>query len=624
MNIHLSIVIPTWNRSHYLEECITRVFLTDDEIRLEVIICDDGSEDNTPQCCNELQKKYGFERIIISRTETNYGAQRARNRGISLARGNFILFLDADDIICMDGVKKLVGLLSENSNINYAYGVVLQTDSCLTPLPGNCIMGGSFGESPSEIAGYHWHTMAAVYRRDFLRLVGEWNESLTGSQDWEYQARVKMADPNGKFIECLIGFWRHHSGNRVGANQFRPDYVFSVMNACQSIFYIAKEQGCCNFSLRLRLAKKLMIHSLEWGANNYKNESVECFKESLSFIFPINHFPSFIIILANFPKIFFRFLWIYLINQNKSKRNRMSFRPEDKLLVHALINPPRLISIMITTRNRADDLRETCRAVSLLNPAPHEIFITADGCTDNTVEVVRSELPNAILLVNPESIGSVPSRNRMMNLAKGDLVLSLDDDSYPEQYDCLKILQELFAENPCLAIVTFPQRTNEYPETLEQATFGEPREIRSFPCSGVCLRLSSYRSLRGFEPMFFHSYEEPDYSLQCVANGWKTLFYPKIVIRHHFSGVGRSELQTHHRHARNELWAAVMRCPFPYVLLIIIWRIFSQAYYAATRSFSWVIVEPLWWWKAVKGLPQAIRRRHPVSWAGYKKWLSLP
>jgi GT2 family glycosyltransferase len=212
----------------------------------------------------------------------------------------------------------------------------------------------------------------------------------------------------------------------------------------------------------------------------------------------------------------------------------------------------------------------------------------------------------------------------MMREARSDFVLALDDDSYPEQMDCLATLVRYFETNPKVAIATFPQRTDEYPETLTQTNFGVERAVRSFPNSGACLRVSTYRSLPGFEPMFFHMYEETDYALQCVASGWKVRFLPQIIIRHHFSGVGRNELRNHQLHARNEYWSVLMRCPFPYFLGLIAYRYFAHARYAAKRGAGWLLREPAWWWRALIGVPRALQKRNPVSWSGYKKWLALP
>jgi GT2 family glycosyltransferase len=287
------------------------------------------------------------------------------------------------------------------------------------------------------------------------------------------------------------------------------------------------------------------------------------------------------------------------------------------------------ISIMITTRNRVDDLCLTLAKIKSLLPSPEEVLVTADGCMDSTEEMLESEkrkgeIKNLKVIVNHDGKGSVASRDQMMRMAYGDLVLSLDDDSYPQQVECLKTLQELFENNSNLSIATFPQRSDEYPKTLTQKCFGEAHSVRSYPSSGACLRVSTYRSLPGYEPMFFHAYEEPDYALQCVSAGYDVVYYPEITVRHHYSAVGRNEIRTHHRHARNELWSTVIRCPFPQMLLMIAWRIYSQARFAAKRGVAWLIREPLWWWEALKGIPQVLNRRHPVTWAGYRKWLSLP
>ena len=282
-----------------------------------------------------------------------------------------------------------------------------------------------------------------------------------------------------------------------------------------------------------------------------------------------------------------------------------------------------IVSVMITTRNRSADLRRTCRVLQQLNPPPTEVLITADGCTDETIEVVKAEVPQARLFVNDVGQGSVASRDHMMREAHGDLVLALDDDSYPEQTDWLARVIPLFESSPRLAVLHFPQRTDEHSDTLTQTDFEPEHPTGSFANSGAVLRRSVYLQLPGFEPRFFHMYEEPDYALQCVAEGFEVRFSPAVSIRHHYSGHARSELRNHHRHARNEQWSIWLRCPWPWWPLMSIRRAVGQFVYAIKRGPSWVVREPLWWWRALRGIRPIWRQRRPVAWRAYRRWLHL-
>ena len=281
------------------------------------------------------------------------------------------------------------------------------------------------------------------------------------------------------------------------------------------------------------------------------------------------------------------------------------------------------VSIMITTNNRLEELQRTLQMLGKLDPAPDEVLITADGCTDGTAEFV-SAMPNVKFIVNQPATGSVASRDRMIREAQGDLVLALDDDSYPEEADSIGRIIPFFKHEPKLAVLHFPQRTDEYPYTLARTNFGPEGATRSFANSGAVLRRSTYLQLPGFEPRFYHMYEEPDYALQCVAAGYHVLFSPTITIRHHYVSRARDEIRIHHRHARNEFWSTLMRCPLPFAPGMIAWRVFSQFRYACKRGWSWVVREPLWWFQALAGIPLCLRRRRPVSWAGYRRWLALP
>jgi GT2 family glycosyltransferase len=282
------------------------------------------------------------------------------------------------------------------------------------------------------------------------------------------------------------------------------------------------------------------------------------------------------------------------------------------------------ISLIIATKNRVDQLRRMLGFVRQLSPPPLEIIVTADGCIDGTADLVRRELPQARLIINDTSTGSVAARDRMMREARGEFVLSLDDDSYPEQLDCLARIISHFEQRPRMAVLHFPQHSDEYPATLGAFDFGPGRKTRSFSNAGAVLRRSTYLELGGYAKDFFHAYEEPDYALRCIAAGYDICYEPSLTVRHHYSVMMRSERRTHHLHARNEFWSVLLRVPFPYVLPVAVYRMLSQFGYACTRGVGWVVREPAWWFPALVGIPRCLRARKPVRWVDYRAWLRLP
>jgi glycosyltransferase involved in cell wall biosynthesis len=315
MDIELSCICPTYNRSELLAHCAS-VFLDSSPSSWEFIVSDDGSTDSTPDTLAQLTARFGGERIRVTRTEKNFGAPVARNRGLQLARGRYVLFVDSDDILSVDGVRHLLLQIQNDPSADYAYGKVIMCDEMLHPLQGKQPIGEPFSDTPHDIVGYHWHTMAALYRRDFLLRVGDWNERLTGSQDWEYQARVKLAGGARLFSDVVVGYWRQHSGPRVGTLSFRPDYCRSTFLAYETVLDIARLADRCDCHLESRLAKRMALIALEWGANRFPDEKHRCLMKAQQLSSSSRSFKAGIAIADRLPFWADRFLWKILTGRH--------------------------------------------------------------------------------------------------------------------------------------------------------------------------------------------------------------------------------------------------------------------------------------------------------------------
>lgn len=103
----LSIIVPVYNVEHYLEECIDSL-LAQSYDSFEVILVDDGSTDNSGKICDRYYLEYSNVKVIH---QNNKGLPFARNAGLDMAEGEYIGFIDSDDVADVNMYKKLIAAI---------------------------------------------------------------------------------------------------------------------------------------------------------------------------------------------------------------------------------------------------------------------------------------------------------------------------------------------------------------------------------------------------------------------------------------------------------------------------------------------------------------------------------
>ena len=115
--IVISIIIPCYNAEKYIDKCLEKLINQDFDKPYEVIIINDGSKDNTLQMLKEYEKKYANIKGI---TQENSGQAVARNKGMDLAKGKYIMFVDIDDFVDTTILSKLY-TVAEKEDANLVY-----------------------------------------------------------------------------------------------------------------------------------------------------------------------------------------------------------------------------------------------------------------------------------------------------------------------------------------------------------------------------------------------------------------------------------------------------------------------------------------------------------------------
>lgn len=115
--VKLSVVIPVYNTEKYLPECVDSV-LKQSFSDYEIILVDDGSTDGSAAICSDYSAKYPFIKTV---RQANKGASAARNTGIEAASGEYIHFIDSDDLLPDDGVyDRISGILDGDTQIVFS------------------------------------------------------------------------------------------------------------------------------------------------------------------------------------------------------------------------------------------------------------------------------------------------------------------------------------------------------------------------------------------------------------------------------------------------------------------------------------------------------------------------
>ena len=107
----ISIIVPIYNVEKYLKQCIESI-ISQTYRNIEIILVDDGSPDNCGKICDEYSQK--DKRIIVLHKE-NGGLSDARNKGIDIAKGDYLTFVDSDDFVNIDYIEKLYNSIKFNN-----------------------------------------------------------------------------------------------------------------------------------------------------------------------------------------------------------------------------------------------------------------------------------------------------------------------------------------------------------------------------------------------------------------------------------------------------------------------------------------------------------------------------
>jgi hypothetical protein len=210
----VSTIIPVYNRPAQLSEAVASV-LGQDYRPIQIIIVDDGSTDGvTRETARSLADTYTG--VIQVATQANAGPGAAREHGRQLAQGEFIQYLDSDDLLLPGKFTAQVTALRAHPQADVAYGITYLRDASghLITAPHKDTGKVLATMFPSFLNTRWWETATSLYRASVCAKAGPWT-TLSLEEDWEYDCRI--ASLGGRLVWCPVPVSEHrdHGGVRL-------------------------------------------------------------------------------------------------------------------------------------------------------------------------------------------------------------------------------------------------------------------------------------------------------------------------------------------------------------------------------------------------------------------------
>jgi len=201
----ISVIIPCYNAADFIEKTLDAVFAQAYH-PIEIVCVDDGSKDST------LQQIKNYPREVNVITGKNAGASHARNKGFEISKGEYIQFLDADDLLLPNKLDHQVSMIRN------------EPEKKVDIILGSYLYKTTDGKTEKKqvYANDHWKglimgkigiTSANLYHKNIIKAVKGWNETLESSQDTDLTFRIFKEKPKILIDDACNTLVVQHAGS---------------------------------------------------------------------------------------------------------------------------------------------------------------------------------------------------------------------------------------------------------------------------------------------------------------------------------------------------------------------------------------------------------------------------
>jgi glycosyltransferase involved in cell wall biosynthesis len=228
----ISVIIPVYNGEDFIAEAIDSILQQRYE-PLEIIAVDDGSTDATPEIIARYDTAVRYIR------QSNHGPASACNKGLSMAQGDIVGFLDADDLWTQNRLHLQLPYFTEDSKLDIVLGLVQLMRHSILPADS-----GSF--IPVDTPEIALHPGCSLFKRKVFNTVGFFDETLTMGYDWDWFMRARELGITMTILEHTTLYYRRHAGNITNQVERGNHFTLEMLRKSIDRRRLKDEHGTAN------------------------------------------------------------------------------------------------------------------------------------------------------------------------------------------------------------------------------------------------------------------------------------------------------------------------------------------------------------------------------------------
>lgn len=237
----VSIIIPAYNVENYIEECVFSI-LDQTYNNYEIIIVDDGSDDNTLEICDKLKKK-SFKIKVY--TQENQGVSVARNNGMKYAKGKYYIFVDADDIVSQYYIQRLISLVKNYDMAIIGYTIHRKEMNTYLNSYADIVNSKTVIDEILKGTGYDGYLWNKIFKSSVIKKnnlqfkcnVTIWEDLYFVLEYLSYSLKVNIVKDKLYYYRCREGSAVHE----LGIDKYRSKY--EIMKEIKNNILNGSEEG---------------------------------------------------------------------------------------------------------------------------------------------------------------------------------------------------------------------------------------------------------------------------------------------------------------------------------------------------------------------------------------------